>query len=76
MRIMRSSKERYVIDEDGNRIGVLIDIGDYHKILEELEELDSIRAYDEAKALDDEIIPYEKAIEEIERERKKGIDEL
>jgi hypothetical protein len=64
MRIMRSSKERYVTDEDGNRIGVLIDTGDYHKILEELEELDSIRAYDEAKASNDEVIPYEKAIEE------------
>jgi hypothetical protein len=43
---------------------VLIDTGDYHKILEELEELDSIRAYDEAKASNDEVIPYEKAIEE------------
>lgn len=43
-------KERYIVDEKGNRVGVLLDIEDYHKLLAELEELESIRAYDAAKA--------------------------
>ena len=63
-------KERYVIDEKGEHVGVLLDMSDYQKILEELEELESIRAYDAAKASGDEAIPFEKAIEEIEREQK------
>jgi PHD/YefM family antitoxin component YafN of YafNO toxin-antitoxin module len=42
--------ERYVVDETGNRVAVLIDIEDYKKVLEALEELDSIKAYDAAKA--------------------------
>ena len=46
---------------------MLLDIDDYHKILEGLEELESIRAYDVAKASGDEAIPFEQAIEEIER---------
>jgi hypothetical protein len=41
---------------------VLLDIKDYRKILEELEELDSIRAYDSAKASGDEATPFEEAV--------------
>ena len=63
---MTAFNERYVTDEKGNRVGVLLDIGDYRKILEELEELDSIRAYDAAKASGDEAIPFDEAVEEIE----------
>jgi len=39
-------KERYITDEKGDRIGVLLDIEEYLKLLEELEELESIYAYD------------------------------
>lgn len=61
--------KQYVVDEKGEPVSVILDIGAYHKILEELEELASIRAYDAAKASDDEAIPFEQAIEEIERAR-------
>lgn len=46
---MSQFKEPYVVDEDGNRIGVFLDIADYKKLLEELEELEAIRAYDAAR---------------------------
>ena len=62
-------KERYIVDEKGNRIGVLLDIEDYHRLLAELEELESIRAYDAAKTSGDEAIPFEQAIAEIEKEQ-------
>lgn len=67
---MNMFKEQYVVDENGQRIGVLLDIVEYQKILEELEELEAIRAYDLAKADEDEVIPFEQAIAEIEKERK------
>jgi len=63
-------KERYVVDETGNRVAVLIDIEEYQKILEALEELESINAYDEAKASNDESISFGQAIEEIESQRQ------
>lgn len=66
---MITFNEHYVVDENGNRVGVLLDIADYYKLLEELEELDSIRAYDAAKASGDEAIPFEEAIAEIEQNR-------
>jgi PHD/YefM family antitoxin component YafN of YafNO toxin-antitoxin module len=63
-------KERYVVDETGNRVAVLIDIDEYQKILQALEELESINAYDEAKASDDEIISFDQALQEIENSRQ------
>ena len=62
-------KERYVIDDTGNRVAVLIDIEEYQKILEALEELESINAYDEAKASNDEVISFDQALEEIESQQ-------
>ncbi|WP_226580856.1 hypothetical protein [Microseira wollei] len=65
---MMRYKERYLVDENGNRIGVFLDIADYQKLLEELEELEAICAYDAAKESDDEAIPFEVAIAEIEQD--------
>jgi PHD/YefM family antitoxin component YafN of YafNO toxin-antitoxin module len=59
-------KERYVVDQTGNRVAVLIDIEEYQRILEALEELESINAYDQAKASNDEIISFDQAVDEIE----------
>jgi len=61
-------KERYVTDENGNRVAVLLDMEDYRKLLEDLDILESIRAYDAAKASGDRPIPFEDAIAEIEHE--------
>ena len=67
---MISHKERYVVDERGQRVGVILDVEEYQRIVEELEELESIRAFDSAKASSDETIPFEQAISEIEQERQ------
>ena len=67
---MTNLKKRYVVDEKGNRTAVLLDMEDYQKLLDELEELESIRAYDTAKASRDETIPFEQAVIEIEKNLK------
>ena len=66
---MHAIKERYLVDEKGNRVGVLLDVDDYRRLLEELDELESIRAYDAAKASGDEAVPFTQAVAEIERDR-------
>ena len=66
---MATPKERYVVDEGGNRIEVILAIKDYQKLLEEIEELGAIRAYDAAKSSGDETLPIQQAIDEIERDR-------
>ena len=56
---MATRADRFLVDEEGHRLGVVLDIAEYQEILEELEELASIRAYDSAKASGDEAIPFE-----------------
>ena len=62
--------KKYVTDRRGQKIGVVLTIEDYKKVLSDLEELESIRAYDAAKASGDEAITFTKATQEIERSRK------
>jgi len=64
-----AARERYVVNEKGDRVGVLLDIKEYFKMLEELEELESIRAFDAAEASGDEAIPFEQAVAEIAHTR-------
>lgn len=59
-------KERFVVDEQGKRTAVLLDIEAYEALLEALEELEAGRAYDEAKASGDEAIPFAQALAELE----------
>ena len=66
---MITLRERFVIDKDGKRTVVLLDIEQYNNLMEELEELESIRAYDAAKSSGEEAIPFEQAIKEIEKQR-------
>jgi hypothetical protein len=42
---------------------------DYRQLLDALEELECIRAYDAAKAAGDEVVPFTQAVAEIERDR-------
>lgn len=58
-------KER-VKTGNGNRIGVVINIRDYHRLLQELQKLDSIRFCDAAKTSGDEVVPFEQDVTEIE----------
>ena len=41
---------QYIIDERGNRVSVVLPIKQWQQMLDELEELDDIRLYDEVKA--------------------------
>ena len=54
-------------DENGNTKSVTLSAKEWNQILEELEELDDIRAFDQAVAEDSKSIPFEKAIAQIEQ---------
>ena len=63
---MSTNREQFVVDGSGNKTAVLLDIDRYSELLEAQEELESIRAFDEAKASKDEAIPFAEAVKEIE----------
>jgi len=63
---MSTNRKQFVVDESGNKTAVLLDMDKYSELLEAQEELEAIRAYDEAKASNDEAIPLTQAVKEIE----------
>ena len=46
----------------------MFDVTESEEILAELEALDSIRAYDSAKACHDAAVPFEQAVAEVEED--------
>jgi PHD/YefM family antitoxin component YafN of YafNO toxin-antitoxin module len=55
-------RPEYIIDENSNKKAVILQIEDWNKLLEEIEELEDIRAYDEAKSKDEELISFDDAV--------------
>ena len=62
------STTTFITDESGKKISAVLPIKLYQRLLEELEELKDIRAYDKAKAKNQTPIPLRDAI----RQRRKG----
>lgn len=59
--------EEYLKDENGNKKAVVVPISEWKQIKEALEELDDIKAYDNAKSKPSEPIPFEEAVKEIRK---------
>ncbi len=66
---------RYVTDEKGERVGVILDMQEYQRVMEALEDLADLRAADEAlEAIargEEEILPLDEAVREMEEERSR-----
>jgi len=58
---MMERAEGFVINRNGNRIGVFLSIEEYRKLLDELEKLEALRVDDGAKALGDVAISLEQS---------------
>ena len=54
----------YLVDGQERRKAVVLSIEEWTQVLEALEELDDIRAYDEAKARKEQTVPLEKILQE------------
>jgi PHD/YefM family antitoxin component YafN of YafNO toxin-antitoxin module len=64
-------KERqFLVDARGQKVAVVISITDYEEMLEELEDREAIREFEEAKASGEPSVPLNEAIARIERNRK------
>ncbi len=55
----------YIVDENLNKKSVVIPYSEWQEIIEEMEELDDIRAYDKSKQEDDSFIDFDWAVAEI-----------
>lgn len=55
----------YVVDENQKRKSVILPFEEWERIVEDLEELDEIRAFDKAKASPQDAVPFKQAVDEI-----------
>ena len=62
-------KTQYVTDNHGKKIAVIVPVKDYEKLMDELDELQCIKAYDKAKARKQEFIPASDVFKAIEQKR-------
>ena len=68
---------RYITDEDGKRVEVIMPAEECERPIESLEDLEDARAADETRAAlargEDESIPFGDAMEEMRRNRTKNL---
>ncbi|HTN05280.1 hypothetical protein [Agriterribacter sp.] len=67
---MLTLNPQYITDNTGKKISVVLPIKDFKAIMEELEELEDIKLYDEAKKSNEPSIPIDEAFKMIEANRK------
>jgi hypothetical protein len=61
---------QYLTDKAGKKVSVVIPVKDYERMLDELDELTCIKAYDKSKSGKQRFVSSEIAFKEIERKRK------
>ena len=61
---------RFLTNEKGERIAVIIEMKEYEELLAELEDLQAVREYKVAKASGETPIPFDKAVSRIEKKRR------
>lgn len=61
---------QYITDNSGERISVILPINEFKTIMEELEELEDIKLYDDAMNSDEPSTPIDEAFKLIEANRK------
>jgi PHD/YefM family antitoxin component YafN of YafNO toxin-antitoxin module len=64
-------KLQYVTNEDGLKTAVLLSVSDYEQLLDELDELKAIKAFDKVKAKNEPTIPLRDAIKLRKKKRAK-----
>ena len=65
-----SMPRRFVTDEKGEKIAVVLDIKEYERLLEDAADLEAVREYEQAKAAGEKPLPLEQALAEVRRNRR------
>jgi hypothetical protein len=63
---MHAINPQYITDNTGKKISVVLPIKDFKAIMEELEELEDIKLYDDAKKSNESSFPIDDAFKMIE----------
>ena len=59
-------QKQYIKDDKGKQVGVILAIAEYETLIERLEELEDIIAYDKAKAEPSDPMPFADFLKQLE----------
>ena len=60
---------QYITDDKGTKLSVVLPIEEFNSLMEDLDELEDIRLYDEAKTDTEPTVPIDEAFKMIEANR-------
>ncbi len=69
---MLTLNPQFITDKKGKKLSVIVSMKEYNKLIEEMEELEDIRLYDEGMAHKGKSIPIDIAFKQIEAKRRKN----
>lgn len=61
---------QFITDKKGNKLSAVVPIREYEQILEQLDELACIKAYDRATSKKQQYVPLKEALRQVEKKRK------
>lgn len=61
-------QKQFILDDDGNNVGVVLDFTEYQALMERIDELEDILAYDKAKKEVSDTIPFDVFLKELENQ--------
>jgi PHD/YefM family antitoxin component YafN of YafNO toxin-antitoxin module len=61
----------FVVDHKDRKKAVIVPFAEWRRLMEAVEELEEIRAYDKAKTRPEEIVPFEEAVRQIKTKAKR-----
>jgi PHD/YefM family antitoxin component YafN of YafNO toxin-antitoxin module len=64
-------KTQFITDSKGHKVAVVLPVKEYEKMLSDLEDLEDIRLYDQAKSSKEVSIPIEEAFKKMDAKRKR-----
>ncbi len=56
---MGALRQQYIEDNQGHKVAIILPIGEYNKMIEQVDELEDIKLYDKVKAKNEESMPFE-----------------
>lgn len=68
---MHAMHPNFVVDDKDRKKAVIVPYAEWRRLMEAVEELEDIRAYDKAKARPEEIVPFEEAVRQIKTKAKR-----
>jgi PHD/YefM family antitoxin component YafN of YafNO toxin-antitoxin module len=63
-------KTQYITNNTGKKVAVILPVKEYEKLMDDLDHLECIKAYDKAKSRKQEFLPAADVFKAIERKRK------